>query len=97
MFYTEEDVGPAIAAARELFGPVGAMSENENYLKNVAIAAREFGKLWYGDVSKDTIKEKCAALRTRINQKIYVFDLNNNFEYTDITCCSDAPLTIRGV
>lgn len=91
MFYTEEDVTPAVTAAIELFGPVGAISNDKNVVKNVSIATREFGKLWYGDVDKATVKEKCLSLGARINQKIYMFEAHDNFEFNNNTLIYSAP------
>jgi hypothetical protein len=86
MFYTEEDVEPAVVTTIELFGPAGGFSEDRNALKSISIATREFGKLWYGDVDKGTLTEKCVALSAKLNQKVYVFELHSNFDYDNSPC-----------
>jgi hypothetical protein len=80
MFYTEEDIQPAVQAASELFGSVGNMlAENRFVTRNVIIGTREFGKLWYGDVegTLDYVNELCEILGKRINQQVFV--VNDQF------------------
>ena len=75
MFYTEEDVTPAVQVATELFGPVGNMLEGGRFVtQNVIIGTREFGKLWYGDVegTVDYVNELCEILSKRINQQVSI-------------------------
>lgn len=75
MFYTEEDVTPAVQVATELFGPVGNMLEAGRFVtQNVIIGTREFGKLWYGDVegTVDYVNELCEILSKRINQQVSI-------------------------
>lgn len=76
MFYTEEDVAPAVQVATELFGPVGNMIYGKNVTKNVLIGTREFGKIWYGDVEGDVefITGLCSVLSQRIGQTAMVVD-----------------------
>jgi hypothetical protein len=79
MFYTEEDVTPAVQTAAELFGPVGNMLNEGRFItRNVIIGTREFGKLWYGDVegTVDYVNELCEILSKRINQQVIVVDDN---------------------
>lgn len=73
MFYTAEDVNPAVAAATEVFGKVGSMLEGKNVLYNITIATREYGKLWYGDLEMSTeeLHNKCKTLGQKIGQKVY--------------------------
>ena len=70
MFYTAEDVQPAVQVAVELFGPVGNMMEGKNVTKNVLIGTREFGKIWYGDIDGDLdfVNSLCLVLSQRIGQ-----------------------------
>jgi hypothetical protein len=80
MFYTDEDVEPAVQIAVELFGPVGNMlSESRFVTRNVIIGTREFGKLWYGDVegTQDYVAELCDILSKRINQSVSI--VNESF------------------
>jgi hypothetical protein len=75
MFYTEEDVTPAVQIATELFGPVGNMLQDSRFVsQNVIIGTREFGKLWYGDVEGtiDYVNELCEILGKRINQQVSI-------------------------
>ena len=75
MFYTEEDVTPAVQIAVELFGPVGNMLQESRFVtRDVIIGTREFGKLWYGDVegTVDYVNELCEILSKRINQQVSI-------------------------
>jgi hypothetical protein len=79
MFYTEEDVQPVVTLAEKLFGKVGNMSMEKNTLYNVSIATREFGKLWYGDISgnltnTDVLVNSLTELSKFTQQKIYILD-----------------------
>jgi hypothetical protein len=79
MFYTEEDIQPAVTLAVKLFGKAGNMSLEKNTLYNVSIATREYGKLWYGDIDgsmadTDTLMSKFSELGRFVNQKIYILD-----------------------
>lgn len=74
MFYTEEDVQPAVDAAVKIFGKQGSMDTGKNILYNISIFTREFGKIWYGDVSTFDLKEKLKELSTIINTEIFVID-----------------------
>jgi len=74
MFYTAEDVQPAVNAAVKMFGPQGRMETGKNVLYNAYIFTREFGKLWYGDISKDGIGEKLKMLSATINMNVSLVD-----------------------
>lgn len=67
MFWSEEDVQPAVDMTTEMFGTVGNMSAEKNVLKNVVIFSKQYGKLWYGDVEDtlDNVQNKC----NQISQK----------------------------
>lgn len=74
MFWTEEDVQPMVTELVKTFGPQGSITSENNTLKNVCIATREYGKLWYGDIS-DTNQVLIAKLGNIINtykQDIYL-------------------------
>lgn len=80
MFYSEEDIEPAVQIAKELFGPVGNMLEGTRFVsQNVIIGTPAFGKLWYGDVEGtiDYVKELCEILSKRINQQVFI--VNDHF------------------
>jgi len=76
MFYSAEDVQPAVQVAVELFGPVGNMMEGKNVSKNVLIGTREFGKIWYGDIDGDLdfVNSRCSVLSQRIGQTATVVE-----------------------
>ena len=76
MFYTDEDVQPAVDVACELFGPNGNMMEGKNVLKNIHIGTFEYGKIWYGDVEGDTdyILNMCVVLSKRIGVTALIVD-----------------------
>jgi hypothetical protein len=78
MFWTEEDVQPAVNAAIEEFGPIGRMVHNSGVM-NIGIGTREFGKIWYGDTDRDTLAAKCVSLGQKIQQKVYIVDSDFNF------------------
>ncbi len=84
MFWTEEDVQPAVNKAVELFGPAGRMFYEKNVRHNMSLATREFGKIWYGDIDMDdtTFIAKCAALSAEIKQAVYVFTAENTYDYS---------------
>jgi hypothetical protein len=87
MFYNEDDVQPVVTIANEMFGKSGRMLDGKNVLRNITLATREFGKIWYGDM--DTIMmnpmDQCKVLSSRINQTVYMFDNSNTFDYTTAT------------
>lgn len=75
MFYTEEDVAPAVQIAVELFGPVGNMLPDSRLVnKNVTVGSDAFGKLWYGDIegSEEYVSELCGIFSKRINQTVKI-------------------------
>lgn len=85
MFYTDEDVTPSVKLAEEIFGKNGNMLTGRNVINNAAIATREFGKLWYGDIDlfSGNFEQNALELSRRIGQTIYVFDIDrNNFNYS---------------
>lgn len=84
MFWNEEDVQPAVNKAVELFGPVGRMAYGKNVRHNMSVATKEFGKIWYGDIDMDdaTFTERCKALSTEIKQTLYLFSLDNSYDYS---------------
>ena len=74
MFWTDEDVTPAVQSATELFGPVGSILEGKNVSRNVTIATKEFGKIWYGDIegNDEYIKNLCGVLSQKVGQTAYI-------------------------
>jgi hypothetical protein len=69
MFYTEEDVQPAVDMAAELFGIVGNISHERNAIKNVIITSNKFGHLWYGDIddTMESIRSKCMNIAQKFD------------------------------
>ena len=73
MFWTEEDIQPAVQVAEELFGQAGTMSEARNTRRNLIIGTHKFGKIWYGDVDASTdINGLLAILSQRIGQSAQI-------------------------
>lgn len=72
MFYTEEDVQPAVDMAVELFGTVGNISNERTVMKNIVITSDKFGHLWYGDIedTMDSIHAKCVVLSQKFDLKV---------------------------
>lgn len=84
MFYTEEDVMLSVKTAEKMFGKNGNMIAGKNVINNAAIATREFGKLWYGDIDlfDGSFKQTVTEFSRKIGQTVYVFDTDrNNFDY----------------
>lgn len=82
MFYTEEDIQPAIELVISLFGNSNKYEhDNRNAYKNVSIMTRNFGKLWFGDLElTDSTKGNMENLSVTLNQKIYLvrdYDFDN--------------------
>jgi hypothetical protein len=84
MFYSEEDVQPAVTQATMIFGQVGRMDPLAEF-KNVSIATKQFGKLWYGDVSSRDLDTNIRLLQSAVGQQVYVFLNDNDFNYTTNT------------
>lgn len=77
MFWSEEDIQPAVNMAVELFGVCGRMSNEQITVKNVVITSNKFGHLWYGDIdsSIELINEKCNIIAKRFDVKVSVFNM----------------------
>jgi hypothetical protein len=74
MFWQAEDVEPVVKAVTEVFGTVGNMEMGKNVLYNASIFSRQYGKLWYGDLTNDGISEKLAALSNKLGITLSVVD-----------------------
>lgn len=72
MFYTEEDVQPYVTEVEKVFGKSGNMDMGKNVLYNVAIATKELGKLWYGDLNAFDLADKLKMVENTLNTKLYV-------------------------
>jgi len=90
MFYTEEDVQPAVDLAVKIFGKpeqYHTWSEGQ-VMMNVAVMTRKFGKIWTGDLlmDRDTrnasteLQRKLDLLADSINQPVFLTD--GDFDFT---------------
>lgn len=84
MFYSEEDVQPAVTQATMIFGQVGRIDPAAEF-KNVSVATKQFGKLWYGDVFAHDLDTNIRLLHATVGQQIFIFLNDNDFNYTKIT------------
>ena len=78
MFWTEEDIQPAVDMSVEMFGKIGNMSQEKSVMKNVVITSNKFGHLWYGDI-KDTmesITKKCASIAQKFDMNVRPVNMN---------------------
>jgi len=73
MFWTDEDIQPAVNLAEKLFGPNNSYEhDNRNAHRNISIMTRELGKIWFGDMElNENTKENMEKLSVTINQKVY--------------------------
>jgi hypothetical protein len=74
MYFTVEDVQPAVDVVTATLGQQGIMLEGKNVTKNVLLGSPQFGKLWYGDIDGDMeyINSICHILSQRTGQRISV-------------------------
>jgi len=81
MFWTEEDVQPAVDLAVKLFGPNNQYHYDKNTHKNIHIMTREFGKIWFGDLKiTDEVRNNLENLSVTINQTIYLLTDHENLD-----------------
>jgi hypothetical protein len=81
MFYVEEDLFPAVNQAVSILGRNGVRRVGKDTEPSVSIATREFGKIWYGDVDRTTLDTACTMLSERLNQRVYLFNQDNEFNF----------------
>jgi hypothetical protein len=81
MFYTNEDLTPAVNQAVSMLGRNGVRRVGRDIEASVSIATREFGKIWYGDVDRTTVDTACTMLSERLNQRVYLFNHDNEFNF----------------
>lgn len=81
MFYTPEDIKPAVATATQMFGPVGNMivyvgdtNKAPHVHVNVTLNTPQFGKIWYGDVecSPQELLKRVDILGKKIGQPVTI-------------------------
>ena len=84
MFYESEDIIPAILLTQKIFGKNNnwIYDRNKKFLKNVAIATREYGKLWYGDLElTEDLQRNLNLLSDSLNQRVYIINGFNFYSY----------------
>jgi hypothetical protein len=81
MFYTEEDLSQVVNQAVSIFGRNGIRKVGKNIEFSTAIATRELGKIWYGDIDRNTLDTACVMLSTRLNQRVYLFTHDTEFNF----------------
>lgn len=81
MFWTEEDIYPAVKSAQEIFGKPAqyVVAENKEFVY-IGLETPKFGMIWYGDYagSFTTVSEMASSLSTKIGQPVKVIDLGTS-------------------
>jgi len=82
MFYTAEDVLPAVSLVESFFGHTGRFNHESNgspVIKNICLATREYGVLWYGDVDYNTedFSKHVQFISNSLGQNIFVSYLHD--------------------
>jgi hypothetical protein len=85
MYYTEDDIRPAVKLAAEMFGMNGRMLVENGIMPNITISTREFGKIWYGDVYENTLEENCKRLSVALRKKVVVSNATTVSDYIEST------------
>jgi len=90
MYYTEEDIQPAVDLAVKIFGPSGQYHTwgQGQPMRNVALMTRQFGKIWSGDLllpkstseASTELQEKLDLLSNSIGQTVFLTD--DHFDFT---------------
>ncbi len=81
MFYTQEDIEPAVRAAEQLFGKQAQYVVNDSKeFVYIGLETPKFGMIWYGDYSGTFAKVSSLAdkLSSTIGQKVKVIDLGTS-------------------
>lgn len=81
MFWTEEDIYPAVKAAEELFGKQAQYVVNDNKeFVYIGLETAKYGIIWYGDYPGTFTEVSLLAdtLAARISTKIKVIDLGTS-------------------
>lgn len=81
MFWTEEDIYPAVEAAEEMFGKQGqyVVSDSKEFVY-IGLETPKFGMIWYGDYAGTftSVSEMASTLSTKIGQTVKVIDLGTS-------------------
>lgn len=74
MFWTEEDIQPAVTAAESTFGRQAQYHSSP--FVDIIIETPKFGTIWYGDVSGTVsdVAERAQSLSSKLNDIITVRD-----------------------
>lgn len=81
MFYTREDIEPAVKAAEELFGKQAQYVVNDGKeFVYIGLETPKYGMIWYGDYPGTFSEVSLLAdtLAARISQKVKVIDLGTS-------------------
>lgn len=89
MFYSEEDIQPAVNLAKKLFGKAEqyySWSEGQ-VVVNVAIMTRRYGKIWSGDLllgknagtASEILQKNLDLLSDSISQIVFLTDGDYDF------------------
>ncbi|MEK9767308.1 MAG: hypothetical protein VW683_00190 [Betaproteobacteria bacterium] len=91
MFWTAEDIEPAVELAEKIFGKSGRIHFNVDIIKNVNIFTREFGKIWHGDLllprddsgfsDSEWIIQSLNLLSNSIGKKVYLIPDGYDYSY----------------
>lgn len=78
MFWTEEDIQPAVAAVESVFGRQGQYQPTP--FVYVSIETSKYGTVWYGDVSGTIadVVSKAASLAGKVYDNMTVRDLGTS-------------------
>jgi hypothetical protein len=78
MFWTEEDIQPAVNAATKVFGT--SAQYHLDPCVYVSVETPRYGCIWYGDVTGDfgTVREHAMALIAKLGDKIIVREMGTS-------------------
>lgn len=82
MFYTHEDIQPAVELAQRVLGKQNTyLPTANNSLHGISVATREYGKLWHGDLYYgDKLFHQLESLSATLNQVVYLI---HSFSFDD--------------
>lgn len=78
MFWSAEDIQPAVNAATEIFGKQ-AQYEVDPYVF-ISVETPKYGCIWYGDIAGDfgTVREKVLTLTAKLGEQITVREMGTD-------------------
>ena len=90
MYYSKEDIQPAVFLAAKIFGPTEQYHtwDEGRVMMNVAIMTRKLGKIWSGDllldknagITSDKLQKNLDILSDSIDQPVYLTE--GDFDFT---------------